>query len=213
MRHCGLLGLLTTALPAAAWQGALVSVDISPTAEQVSSNDIFLGGYGALGFRDGATLGFARGVADPIWARALWVADSAGEATAIVVLDATGIGNVVRDAIREGVAAATGLSAERVLVSATHTHCGPDLQGMWGGVSDSYRATAVQGAVNAVAWAAGNRTEVELHVSSLADETSAALQNNRRGWGFTLNSSTVLAIRSVANGATIGLMYATHAIG
>ena len=175
-----LLGLLAAALPAAAWHGALVSVDISPTAEQTAGNDIFLGGYGALGFRDGTTLGFARGVADPINARALWVADSTGEATAIVVLDATGIGNVVRDSIRDGVASATGISAERVLVSATHTHCGPDLQGMWGGVSDSYHATAVQGAVNAIAWAAGNRTEVELYVSSLSDASTAALQSNRR---------------------------------
>jgi hypothetical protein len=207
-----LAALLLLPPPVASWQGSLVAVDISPSTAQVAAQDIFLGGYGALGFRDGATLGFARGVADPIYARALYLEDSAGHATAIVTLDATGIGNVVRDEIQEGVAAATGLAPEHVLVSATHTHCGPDFQGMWGGVSGSYRATAIQGAIAAVAWAAGNRTEVDLHISSLSDDSTAAMQSNRRGWNFTLNASVVLELRSVASGATIGLMvnWAAH---
>ena len=86
-----LLLLFTLLGPTAAWEGAIVAVDISPSAEQVATNAVYLGGYGALGFRDGLTLGFARGVADPIYARALFVEDGAGQAAAIVVLDAVGV--------------------------------------------------------------------------------------------------------------------------
>merc|ERR1711969_215643 len=98
--------LVPTAASGGGWGGAIVAVDISPSAEQVATNAVYLGGYGALGFRDGLTLGFARGVADPIYARALFVEDNAGQAAAMVVLDAVGLGNVVRDEIRSGVAAA-----------------------------------------------------------------------------------------------------------
>ena len=202
-----LFALLVPTAASAGWEGAIVAVDISPSAEQVATNAIYLGGYGALGFRDGLTLGFARGVADPIYARALFVEDGAGQAAAIVVLDAVGLGNVVRDEIRSGVAAALpSLPPERVFVAASHTHCGPDLQGMWGGVPGSYRATAVQGAVDAVRWAAGNRTAVDLLVSSLTDPETAALLNNRRGWGYTQNTSAVLALRAVATGETTGVL-------
>ena len=98
------------------------------------------------------------------------------------------------------------LPPERVFVAASHTHCGPDLQGMWGGVPAAYRATAVQGAVDAVRWAAANRTQVDLLVSSLTDPETAALLNNRRGWGYTQNTSAVLSLRSVATGETTGVL-------
>ena len=78
------------ARPREGWQGAMSVVDVSPTPAQLATDAIFLGGYGALGFRDGVTLGFARGVADPIHARALYLEDAEGEALAMVVIDATG---------------------------------------------------------------------------------------------------------------------------
>jgi hypothetical protein len=172
------VGLLLLALPrlAAAWLGSMQVVDVSPSPAQVASNDVFLGGFGALGFRDGATLGFARGVHDPISARALYLEDAQGQAFAIVVLDAVGVGNRIRDEIRASASVATGLPTERILVAATHTHAGPDLQGMWGGVSASYRGTVVQGAANAIAFAAANKTRVELSTSAVY--TGDTLGNN-----------------------------------
>ena len=80
---------------------------------------------------------------------------------------ALGIGNLVRDEIRLGVAESTGLAPDAVLVSSTHTHCGPDLQGMWGGVTPSYRADVVRGAVLAVYNAVREKRPVDLEVSSL----------------------------------------------
>ena len=44
-----LLLLFTLLVPTAAWEGAIVAVDISPSAEQLATNAVYLGGYGALG--------------------------------------------------------------------------------------------------------------------------------------------------------------------
>jgi hypothetical protein len=185
--------LLLPSEAGASWLAAIRTVDVSPTPEHLSTDDVFLGGYGALGFRDGLTLGYARGVADPIMARALYVQEVVGEAAAgveqrqsafvLVVLDAVGVGNRIRDEIRERVTAAVvGLEPERVLVASTHTHCGPDLQGMWGGINDRYRAAVVAGAADAAIFAHGNASRVDLAVSSA--ETDGALSRNRRGWDF-----------------------------
>ena len=45
------------------------------------------------------------------------------------------MGNRPLRRIRDQAAAATGLPAEAILVSVTHTHAGPDLQGFAGGVA------------------------------------------------------------------------------
>jgi hypothetical protein len=78
--------------------------DISPTAEQVATHAIFLGGYGALGFRDGLTLSYAREVHAPIMARALYLEGDGGTDVLLLVVDAVpgpaaavgiGIGNAL----------------------------------------------------------------------------------------------------------------------
>eukprot|EP01052_Picozoa_sp_SAG31_P057766 SAG31_NODE_17276_length_677_cov_0.949827_1_plen_143_part_01 len=121
------------------WLAGMANVDVSPSAEQLATNAVFLGGYGALGFRDGLTLGYARAVHDPIMARAAYLEDEAGSAVILVVIDAVGIGNMIRAEIVEAASDRTGVPRDRILVASTHTHCGPDLQGMWGGVEESYR--------------------------------------------------------------------------
>jgi hypothetical protein len=203
--HLLLLLLLSLlASESAAWQAAMSVEDVSPTAEQVATNAIFLGGYGALGFRDGLTLGYARDVHDPIMARALYLEDDGGADVLLLVIDAVGIGNVVRAEIVAAAAEASGVQSERIVVAATHTHCGPDLQGMWGGVDLSYRRSVVEGAGRAAKWAAGNKTEALLTVSSL--ETGSVLTSNRRGWGFTLNATAVLSLRATVDGTVLGTM-------
>ena len=185
-----------------AWFGSMTAVDVSPSPEQIATNAVFLGGYGALGFRDGLTLGFARGVHDPIQARALYLEDDHGQAFVTLVLDVVGVGNVIRDEIRSAASLATELPMERILVASTHTHAGPDLQGMWGGIETSYRSTVVQGAVAAISRAVATKTRVTLSVGSI--ETGDTLGRNRRGWDYVLNTTSVLLLRSTETATVVG---------
>lgn len=64
------------------------------------------------------------GVHDPLFARAL-VLEDAGRALAFVSVDVLGVpADFVRD-VRARIAGRTGLAAEAVMVSSTHTHAGP----------------------------------------------------------------------------------------
>lgn len=66
------------------------------------------------------------GVLDPIYAKTI-VVEQDGQRAAFVVLDLSGTTRPVVAAARKLIAEQTGLSAERVMISATHTHSGPQL--------------------------------------------------------------------------------------
>ncbi|MCP4919196.1 MAG: hypothetical protein GY913_20035 [Proteobacteria bacterium] len=72
----------------------------------------------------------ARGVGDDLSARTL-VLRQGGTSVAIVSVDLVGFFNDDVIAVREAVAA-EGLEIDHVLISATHTHEGPDTVGLWG---------------------------------------------------------------------------------
>jgi hypothetical protein len=157
--------------------GAAV-VDVAPTAGQVAGEvetrvglprlqRFHLGGYGlnplqGLPDPDGSVAPLLtepadrpvyRGTrgAEPISLRAMVLRQPAGPTIALVTLDAIGAGNVVQDHLTAAVAAATGIPREDVLFSQTHTHAGPDLQGLWGGVPQSWiNGTLYPAAVRAV---------------------------------------------------------------
>jgi hypothetical protein len=88
---------------------------------------------------------------EPISLRALVLRQPGGPIVALVTLDAIGAGNVIQDRLAAAVAAATGIPREDVLFSQTHSHAGPDLQGLWGGVPQSWiTGTLYPAAVRAV---------------------------------------------------------------
>lgn len=66
------------------------------------------------------------GVLDPIYAKAI-VIEQDGERAAFVVVDLSGTTRPIVAAARKLVAEQCGLPAERVMISATHTHTGPQL--------------------------------------------------------------------------------------
>ena len=112
----------------AATSAGVATADLSPTPEQLAGDDIYMGGYGSY-----KTRGPAEGVSGrPISARALAVR-SDRESVVFLTIDTTVIGGTVMDAIRHGASEATGIPEENILVSATHTHGGPDVNGLWGG--------------------------------------------------------------------------------
>ena len=73
-----------------------------------------------------------------IWVRAMVMTEPGGDAVALITLDAIGAGNVIQDRLTQKVAVATGIPQANVLFGQTHTHAGPDLQGLWGGVPQSW---------------------------------------------------------------------------
>ncbi len=70
------------------------------------------------------------GVHDDLWARAL-VVESGGQRAALVSCDVIHIPDGVAAEARRLIEAETGLKAERVMISATHAHTGPEMKGVY----------------------------------------------------------------------------------
>jgi len=104
------------------------------------------------------------GVHDNLYAKAVVFSDGT-TAVALVVVDCIGLQydtvNEIRAAASEKVAA-VALPPEGVVVQSTHTHCGPDVIGLWGpdemhtGRDKAYLANLVETAAQQVARAAAN---------------------------------------------------------
>jgi hypothetical protein len=104
---------------------------------------------------------------EPISVRAVVVQEPGGDTIAFVTLDATGAGNVIQARLTGAVAEATGIPAANVLFGQTHTHAGPDLQGLWGGVPQEWiETTLYPRAVEVVEAALRDSRPAELDVRS-----------------------------------------------
>jgi hypothetical protein len=157
--------------PADELEAGAARVDASPRPRHLDEG-VYLGGFGigpqpsrkATGNHDGAS------------ARAIAVR-AGDETVAQATFDATGIGNRQQRAVRRRVAENTGLDESRVLISATHTHAGPDFQGLWGGVPESYREFVIDRLATAIERAVASLRPAELVAGSV---DAAALASNRR---------------------------------
>lgn len=126
---------------------------------------VWIGGFGPM--RP------AVAVHDPIWARAMIVARD-GEYVALVSLDLVGLGHPriwqARDAL-----VADGFDPERLIVSSTHNHQGPDTMGLWGnplvaipGFDEAYQQRVARAIEQAVREAAAGMEPVALTVGKVA---------------------------------------------
>jgi len=160
-------------------------VDISASEADIATRRVFMGGYGFLGFRDGPIPKPATGVHDPIWARSISI--TSGNTTIITtVLDTTGITNILLDRIRQDASRQTGVPVDNIMVGATHTHSGPDLQGLWGYIPESYETTVVNGTVESIVTAFNSRKAARVFVSG-----AVGYSRNRRGHPYTDTEITV----------------------
>ena len=92
----------------------------------------------------------ASGVHDPLHARAL-VLDDGTTALAMVVVDNLGAGPEVLDEAKAIVAERTGLRADRMLISSTHTHTGPPAGSREAtGAVAAYRKVFVEGVAESI---------------------------------------------------------------
>ncbi len=161
---------------------------ISPTQAHIDDGEVYLGGYGVPFNRQ------ATGILDDIWARALAMTDG-NETVIIVSLDVTGISNRQIKHIRDAASDATGVAAENIVINSTHTHSGPDLQGIFGGCEEGYRSYLREKTVEAIVGAVDSMQPARLEVT--LSQLPSDLLNNRRGWGFTNNDLYTLQARGL----------------
>lgn len=109
------LAVWSDSAAAASWRAGAAAVEITP------SQPILLCGH-ARDHRSEGTL-------HPIYAKALVIEDQQGSRTAIVTADLIAFTGDMSDNIAAGVHDKIGLSRERMLFNASHTHCGPFVRG------------------------------------------------------------------------------------
>ena len=172
---------------------------IDPTVSELSAG-VYLGGFG-IGARPGRR---ATGVTagENLSARAL-VVRYLDQTMVLVSVDVVGMGNLWMRKIRDGIAAATGISARAIMVNVNHSHSSPDMQGLWGGVPLAYRNRIVSQTVGAVTDALAARAPAELRVASVE---VTDLHNNRRGESNRDDTMSVMQFRRVSDSSGIATL-------
>ncbi|HPM76790.1 MAG TPA: hypothetical protein PK961_06845 [bacterium] len=124
-------------------------VDVTPT------KDLILGGYGMCVLAE-IFCRWSDGVHDPLYANAVAIEDANGTAVVQIAIDSVGMVYTHLEMIQNGVADATGIPPDHVIVSTSHSHQAPDTIGMWGvmippipGRDPEYMAQVITGAIEA----------------------------------------------------------------
>jgi hypothetical protein len=97
---------------ASPWRVGLAAIDITPPL------GVWMGGYAARTEP-------ARGIAQPLHAKAMAVADTAGRRAVIVTIDVLGLTEPAVAHVAKAARERYGLPRERLLLCSSHTHCGP----------------------------------------------------------------------------------------
>ncbi|MCE5345408.1 MAG: neutral/alkaline non-lysosomal ceramidase N-terminal domain-containing protein [Bacteroidales bacterium] len=126
--------------------------------------------------------GFARsqkstGVHDDLHARSMVVEDTSGNVSVLMTVSLIGMSRQLADRIREGIKVKTGISGDKVIITATHTHSGPGL-GSGNDDRSSYRDLLVAKCVESVVIAWENRVPGRIGIEST--EVSELGRNRRR---------------------------------
>src|SRR6266568_7681264 len=128
MQNRVLLALVIAALPSAAQlRAGRSAVDITPPA------GVPMAGY--------YYVRWSEGFHDPLHAKAL-VLESSGVKAALVALDLVGVPRTIVEAAREQISRTTGVPGANVMISATHSHTGPEMGGRLLGVQPETKRSA-----------------------------------------------------------------------
>jgi hypothetical protein len=117
---------------------------------------------------------------DRLHARAL-VLDDGSTKLAILVVDSLMMPRSLLDDVKQRAAAATGIAADHMLISATHTHSAPAVMGCLGSRADeAYRGWLPDQLLKAIVLAAGRRVPARIGWAVV----EAPLHNHCRRWIF-----------------------------
>jgi len=124
----------------ARFRASVSVIDVTPPA------GVALGGYVLRS-------GVSQGTLDPITARLLFLA-SGGDALILISLDWLHIDGRWAHDLRKAVGKRTGINGDGIIVTATHTHSGPEVLGSFG-PDDRNKAAYFSGVIERIADAAG----------------------------------------------------------
>jgi hypothetical protein len=108
------LGSLEAAEPSAGWKAGLARVDTTPSAP------VRMAGYGSR-------TSPSQGVAHPLFAKSLALADAQGHRVVLVTCDIIGFRRSFTNRVADRVKAKHGLAREDLVLFASHNHAGPAL--------------------------------------------------------------------------------------
>ena len=108
------LGSLNADEPAPTWKAGVARVDTTPSAP------VRMAGYGSR-------TAPSQGVAHPLAAKALALADASGHKVVMVTCDIIGFRRTFTNRVNDRVKAKYGLPREDVVLFASHNHAGPAL--------------------------------------------------------------------------------------
>lgn len=155
--------------------------------------------------------GRCRGVHDPLYARALVLADGK-EKIALVSADLIGVDTKLLAKVREKVAELTDLDPSAVILSATHTHSGPvTLQDAYLGETDlTYLSGLINNIAGAIYQANQNLEPVSLFVGE--GDCRSVGKNRRQKNGPTDSQVLVLRFQGANGPKAILVNYACHPV-
>ena len=128
-----------------AWRVGFDKEAVDPRPAEIASRQLHLGGYGLFPTR--ATEGplvDGDGTTEHIYARAMAVSDATGHTVLLAALENQGTFAAYKQGpyglydVRQEVSRRTGVPVENIVINSDHSHAGPDLIGLWGGVPVSY---------------------------------------------------------------------------
>ncbi len=153
---CGL------SVSAAEWKVGIARTDITP------EKPVWMAGYAARKHP-------AEGNVHSLWAKALVIEDHRGERVVIVTSDLIGFVRDLADRIGDRVRQQTGIERDRIVMSVSHTHCGPVILGC----ADIAHHMAEED----VAAAAAYRKKLEDKVVDVISQACKAIQPAKLAYG------------------------------
>ncbi len=149
------------------------------------------------------------------------IAFSSGTDTALLVSVTVGdIQTELDRALRAEMASACGVPADRIILAATHTHCGPNVSGVagWGGIDRAYVDTilrpalirAAQAAVDAMipAELAVTHGESRVGINRRQQLRDGQVRLGQNPWGCCDPTMTVISVRAQDGGH--GIVHLIH---
>ncbi len=105
------------------------------------------------------------GIHDDLHARTLVVEDASGNVSMLMTVSILGVTQELADRIREGIKERTGITGEKIIISATHTHSGPAV-GRGNDAGSSYPGELVAKCVESAVIAWKSRTPGRIGIES-----------------------------------------------
>ncbi len=156
-----------------AWRVGFAKESLDPSAAELAGGNFHLGGYGLLPTRASTgPLVDGDGTVEHIYARAMAISNRAGNTLLLAALENQGTFAADKQGpygiydMRLAISHDTGVPVDMIVINSDHSHAGPDLIGLWGGVPVSYLQTVFKQAVKAVDEAYKRRVPATLLVGT-----------------------------------------------